>query len=178
MTSRLETKIYSQRVRRIPGCVGDAIARDAIRVPDPRTAAAYVNRGRAYFAKAEIGKAMDDFDQAILIAIYVRRLFLSRNHLFSSRKYDLALADFERRSGSVRPAFEAYLARGLVSLDRGDTVAAFKDFNFAVKAGPKSAAEETVVRRSGVEINMRAIGRTSGRPGKRQAEGFPCAGDS
>jgi len=106
------------------------------------------------------------------IAIYVRRLFLSRNHLFSSRKYDLALADFERRSGSVRPAFEAYLARGLVSLDRGDTVAAFKDFNFAVKAGPKSAAEETVVRRSGVEINMRAIGRTSDRPGKRQAEGF------
>src|SRR4030095_4796131 len=70
LNSRLETKGRAHRTEfaKPPPAVEEALARDAIRVIDPRTAVAYVNRGRAYFAKGEIDKAMEDFNQAILIS--------------------------------------------------------------------------------------------------------------
>src|SRR5688572_26760362 len=55
LTSRIEVKGRSLRSEFAEPEVSaeDALARDSIRVIDPRTAVAYVNRGRAYFGKGE-----------------------------------------------------------------------------------------------------------------------------
>src|SRR5258708_7186819 len=70
LTSRLDTKggFSANNFRADPRSSDAAYWRENVRVVDPRTADAYLNRGNAFFAKDEMGRAINDYDRALDIS--------------------------------------------------------------------------------------------------------------
>ncbi|HEX2639483.1 MAG TPA: tetratricopeptide repeat protein, partial [Pyrinomonadaceae bacterium] len=115
-------------------------AATSVRAVDPRASDVLVNRGNAFLAKGDLGRAIEDYNGALAIrptfaVAYVCRgsAWLIKNNL------PRAVSDYEKAI-KLAPRFaKAYIGRGMARLDAGDTRAAFEDFDLAVRLEPKNA---------------------------------------
>ena len=108
---------------------------------DPRFAAAYANRGTAYYDKREYNRAIADFDQAIRLSIRTAR---SRSTTAASPIATRATAAAPsrisiRRSRSMRSSRPAYASRGLAYSNRRDYNRAIADLDNAIRLDGKFA---------------------------------------
>src|SRR5262245_25526454 len=116
-----------------PTTIDNMASNDRITVIDPRTAAAYVNRGKSYFASGNVDSALDDFNRALTISPAMPAAYLCRGSAWlSKRRYDLAIADFDKAIKLDPDKADGYIARGVVKLNQGSSQAAFEDLNLAI----------------------------------------------
>lgn len=113
---------------------------DQVRVVDPRTAIALSNRGNVYFAKSQLDRALEDYNDAIrilptLVPAYVRR----GNTYLIKRDFQRALADYDRAAKLAPEDYEAYLGRAIARSDMGDKVGASQDFDKVLSLAPQNA---------------------------------------
>ena len=100
---------------------------------DPRYAAAYINRGVAYFHNGEVDKAIDDYNKAIelnsdlAVAYYYRGLAYAKKG-----EVDPAIEDFTKAIGLNPGYFEAYNDLGTIYLRKRDLDPAINAFNKAI----------------------------------------------
>ena len=78
LSSRLGSSKTSLKNNAFPQTGSDAAESHQITVIDPRTAAAYVNRGNAYFAEHEIDRAIADYDRAIAVSPGLAEAYITR----------------------------------------------------------------------------------------------------
>src|SRR5438067_10105828 len=110
---------------------------ESIRVIDPRTAAALVNRGHAYMSQGDIDKAIDDFNQALNISPAFALAYFSRGTVWAIKKnLRLALMDYDKLLRIDAKFVAGFLGRGAVRIDMNDVDGAFADFNRALIIDP------------------------------------------
>lgn len=104
-------------------------------------AVALGNRGIAYAGKGQLDRAIQDFNDALVVkpgfaAVLVRRGAIYRHQ----GNMDRAMADFEE-AVRVAPKFaDGYDDRGGIYAERGQYDRALADFNTAIQLNPKSAS--------------------------------------
>jgi tetratricopeptide (TPR) repeat protein len=102
---------------------------------NPRHGMAYMLRGEAYRANSETDKAIADFTKAIKIGVpnwahaYGNRGF----ERLTKEEYSRALEDFDKAIELDPKLAVAYLGRGTVYLEKGNTETAIGDLTLAVK---------------------------------------------
>ena len=100
----------------------------AIRI-NPRNAAAYLNRGIAWYAKGNWDKALDDYNQVIRLDPRSHAAYNNRGNIALEKKeLDAAIADFNRAIELNPKASQAYLNRGLGQKMKGNETEAEQDF--------------------------------------------------
>jgi lipoprotein NlpI len=112
---------------------------EAIRL-DPRLASAYNNRGNAYGAPGNTGRAIADFDEAIRLEPKYAVAYNNRGSTYLSQgRIAPAIADFDEAI-RLDPKFVfAYVDRGNAYRARGDNDRAIADFSEAIRLEPKFA---------------------------------------
>jgi tetratricopeptide (TPR) repeat protein len=112
---------------------------EAIRV-EPNYAAAYNNRGRAYYAKGDYDKAITDFNQAITLDSNYADAYNNRAlAYYAKRDYDRALTDYNQAI-TLDPEFaSAYNGRAYVYLSKQNYTQALADVNQAIRLWPREA---------------------------------------
>jgi tetratricopeptide (TPR) repeat protein len=115
---------YSEVIRLNPG--------------DPRTAAAFNNRGNAYVAKKEFDRAIADFSEVIRFDPNNASAFVKRG-LEYAKKIDFirAIADFDEAIRLDPFDVRALYNRGNAYSMKGDPDRAISDFNEAIRIDPK-----------------------------------------
>ena len=99
LTSRLKVNSSALHNSLLPDqdLFTDAVARNRVRVIDPRTANAYLGRGNAFFGKGEIDKAIDDYDRAISILPGMAAAYNARGAARLVKKdYERSLEDYNK----------------------------------------------------------------------------------
>src|SRR5215510_11655674 len=104
------------------------------------TANTYLERGKDWFAKQELNKAIADFDLAIASAPDFGVAYYNRGTA-KCLKGDLdgALRDFDRALQLNPRHIEAYLNRGHVKYKKGDLAGAISDNSKAIELNPRLA---------------------------------------
>lgn len=149
LTSRL-TKPVSAKTNLFPPSSSDeASLADSIRVVDPRTAAALVNRGNVYFAKSDLDRAMQDYDAAIRIYPSFSPAFVARASVWIIKREHQRALDDQTRAIKIDPRnVLGYVSRALTRLDMGDRKAALDDVNTALQIDPDNT--EALFRRGDI----------------------------
>jgi tetratricopeptide (TPR) repeat protein len=114
---------------------------------DPKNAAAYTNRGRAYSAKNDDDRAVADYNQAIrlepknAVAYSARGLTYTRRWVFrhEMRDFDRAIADHDQAIKLDPKDANAYSSRGLTYYAKADYDHAIADYDQAIRLNPKDA---------------------------------------
>lgn len=98
---------------------------------------AYRNRGVAYFNKAEIDKAISDFDEALKLDAGDKMNYKNRGAaLYMIGKTDSAIGDFDKAI-MIDPDYgSAYYDRALAYAKKDDMDRALSDFDKAIKIKP------------------------------------------
>ena len=110
---------------------------EQITVLDPLTAAAYVNRGKAYFAKGGFDQALSDYEHALSIVPTMTAAYLCRGIArVSQYRFDLATSDFEKVIKLDPRGPDGYIGRAVVREAQGDRAGAARDLGDHVR--PKS----------------------------------------
>ncbi len=139
-----------------------AYAEQAIR-SNPKSALAYFIKGNELFKQGDTAEALYNFSQATALHPDYKEARLNRALiLIQEKKYSEALTDLDHMiSNEPGVNAPAYNARGIVKANLNDLVAAFNDFEMAVKLDP-NLSEATrnleVSRRSlATEYNSKGI---------------------
>ncbi len=95
---------------------------------------AFSNRGAAFRRQGDLGRALDDYDQAVRLSDTNSRAFHNRAVLYGEqRRYDLALADLDRAI-TLDPAYaNAWNARCWTKVLTGDLAEALGDCTESLK---------------------------------------------
>src|SRR5688572_28541916 len=118
----------------------EAAQRENVRVVDPRTAAAYINRGNTYYFMGRIDHAMDDYEKALRVSPGLAEGYSCRGGVWLMRKdYDRAIAEY-RRAIKLDPGLvRAHLGLAMALIDKGETKAGMVQFDVAAEVAPKNA---------------------------------------
>ena len=102
-------------------------------------AATYVNRGILSMALAEYGKALEDFDGAMLLHPSYGAIYLNRGNVFFIRDaYDDAIAQYTKALEAEMVEYQvAYLNRGMAHEILGHFDAAEADYRQALALAPE-----------------------------------------
>jgi lipoprotein NlpI len=112
---------------------------EAIRL-DPKLASAYNDRGNAYGARGNIGRAIADFDEAIRLEPKFVSAYIDRGNAYRARgDNDHAIADFSEAIRLDPKSADAYYNRGLAYLYSGDLAKALADVSEASELDPQDA---------------------------------------
>jgi tetratricopeptide (TPR) repeat protein len=103
-----------------------------------RDAAAYTNRGLAYWAKQDYDHAITDYNESIRIEPSNAIAFSNRGLAYwAKHDYDRAITDYNEAI-RINPKFaQAYTNRGLSYNDKGDYDRAIADHDRALRIDPK-----------------------------------------
>ena len=107
---------------------------------NPKYAAAYVDRGAAYFRLGQIERAIEDYDTVIAIDAHYHEAYNNRG-LAHARlgRLDLAIEDYTQAILNFLDYAEAYLHRGDAYYQKGDFEQAVKDLGDAITLDPTLA---------------------------------------
>jgi tetratricopeptide (TPR) repeat protein len=105
---------------------------------DPKYAAAYNNRGAAYYAQGEYKLAIADFSKAIELAPDDPAAYNNRGLIYPDQgEYELAIADFNKAIALDPKDSKTYSNRGLTYADQGKYDLAIADHNKAIALDPE-----------------------------------------
>jgi tetratricopeptide (TPR) repeat protein len=103
----------------------------------PDYAAAYNNRGNAYYGRKEYDLALQDYNEAIKINPDYDMALMNRGLTYAAkREYDRALADYSRAIALNPNYTDAYNNRGNAYLNKKDYALALNDYNTAIALNP------------------------------------------
>src|SRR4051812_40440690 len=104
-----------------------------VRVIDPFTANAYINRGVVLYRKGNLQEALTDFNAAIRIRPGLAQAYLNRAATVRELgDLNRALLDLDKAISIDPKLFEAYNNRGTLRHDLGDLTGAEADFDRAI----------------------------------------------
>jgi clan AA aspartic protease (TIGR02281 family) len=109
-------------------------------------AAAYKNRGNAYYNKKDYDGAIADYNEAIRLdpnqaLTYHTLAYVNRARMYSDKKdYDRAIADYSEAIKLDPKLATAFNLRGLAYLNKRDLDSAVANFNEAIKLNPNFVA--------------------------------------
>ena len=111
---------------------------------NPRPAAAYTNRGFAYFHNGDVDKAIDDYAEALKLDRALTFAYNGRGLAYTAEgKIDTAIADFTKAI-KLNPDFAAaYTNRGIAYAAKGKIDSTIADFTEAIKLNSDCAAAYT-----------------------------------
>jgi len=100
----------------------------------------YINRGTAYYNKADYDHAIQDYDQAIRLYPNDASFYAARGDAYKkNRDYDRAIQDFNEAI-HLNPNFErAFYDRGSANIDKDDYDRAIQDFDEAIHLNSNDA---------------------------------------
>jgi len=105
---------------------------------DEQRAAAFVNRGLAYFAKGEDDHALADYDRAIQLRPDFESAYVRRGLAYHDRgEYDRAIADFDEAIRLRPDNADAYDGRASAAYQDGDYDDALRDLDWLVAQKPR-----------------------------------------
>jgi tetratricopeptide (TPR) repeat protein len=127
---------------------------------DDQRAAAFVNRGLAYFAKGEDDHALADYDRAIQLKPDFDSAYVRRGLAYHDRgQYDRAIADFDQAIRLRPDNVDAYDGRASAAYQDGAYDAALHDLDWLIARRPRDVP--TYIKRastySKLEDHDRAI---------------------
>ena len=103
-------------------------------------AAAFSNRGIAYYDKGQYDRAIEDFDQAIGLDPKFALAFSSRgNAYYGKGQYDRAIEDYDQAIGLDPKDAAAFNNRGTAYRGKGEYDRAIQDYDQAISLDPKYA---------------------------------------
>ena len=108
---------------------------------NPRPAAAYTNRGLAYFHNGDVDKAINDYTEALKLDGGLTFAYNGRGLAYIAKgEIDTAIADFTEAI-KLNPDFAAaYNNRGIAYAAKGNLDSTIADFTEAIKLNPDFAA--------------------------------------
>jgi tetratricopeptide (TPR) repeat protein len=105
---------------------------------DPKLAAAYSERGKAYAAKGNTQRAIADYNEAIKLDPEHAAAYRNRGRVhFAEGDNDRAIADYTEAIKLDPNDAETYFARGMTYGIKGDNDHAIADYSEAIKLDPK-----------------------------------------
>jgi tetratricopeptide (TPR) repeat protein len=117
---------------------------DAALRRDPRDAAAYHQRGVAYFRKQVYDKSIKDFTEAIRLDPKIDNAYISRGVAYYwSKETDKAIADYSEGLQRDPKSVNAYIFRGLAHLKKRDNRKAIRDCTEALRLDPRNPSAHT-----------------------------------
>ena len=120
--------------------------RERVRVIDPRTAAAYVNRGNLYFLLGRSDEALEDYENAVRVSPGLAEAYACRGGiLIFRREYERAIIDYRQAIKLAPDLTKAHIGLAIALLEIGEAKNAFAEFDAAVVMAPTSA--EAIYRR-------------------------------
>ncbi|HJW41897.1 MAG TPA: tetratricopeptide repeat protein [Rhizomicrobium sp.] len=133
--------VYGSGQKAIDACTHTIGLAKIVDPPDGGTlgAGVYADRGRVYAGMKMVGKAMDDFAQAIRLDPKNGHTYFMRGlaYLNDMDRYDLAVQDFTTAL-RLDPTYEEVVVdRGVAYLDLGQYERALQDFDAAMRLDPK-----------------------------------------
>jgi tetratricopeptide (TPR) repeat protein len=140
LTSHLPVKqtSLSSNLDAANGDLSDDLLRQQVTVIDPRTAAAYIGRGRALLGKGEIQRAINDLDRAIGIMPGIEDAYYYRAvGLLILGRYDLAVADYSRIIKFDPNHAGGYIGRAAARFEIGEKQEALADLEVALTLASK-----------------------------------------
>ena len=107
---------------------------------DPKDAAAYNNRGNAYYSNGELDLAITDYTQAIELNPQYAFAYNNRGKAYKDQgELELAIADYTKAI-ELNPQYALiYNNRGIAYSDKGEVELAFADFAKAIELNPEYA---------------------------------------
>jgi tetratricopeptide (TPR) repeat protein len=106
----------------------------------PGQAAAYINRGNAWWTRKEYDLALSDYSEAIRLAPGSTAAYNNRGLARAAKgEYDLALADYDQAIRLDPRQADAYRNRGAARAARGEYDRALADYNRAIRLDPGQA---------------------------------------
>ena len=118
---------------------GDRRLHEAIRL-DPEYAAAYNDRGGAWYAKQEYDKAIADYNEAIRLDPKYAAAYHNRGNAWCARRSTTRRSPTTTRRSDLDPKFAvAYNNRGIAWNAKGEYDQAIADFDQAIRLDPKLA---------------------------------------
>ncbi len=114
---------------------------------DPRVAAGYRYRAKAYLALGDRPKAIADLDAALRLKPHEPQLLAERAaELLKQRRYADAVADCDAALRLDPGRVDLFAVRGHCRAKLGESVAAFADYDAGIRADPERAGEYLVQR--------------------------------
>jgi len=118
----------------------EAAQRRSIRVLDPRTATAYINRGNTYFFMAKVDDALDDYEKALRIYPGLPEGYSCRAGVWLMKKdYDRAISDFQRSIKLDPKLIKAHIGIGMALFEKGERDNGLAKFDATAALAPKNA---------------------------------------
>ena len=128
-----------QKYREIAETLDEKTQRERIRLIDPRTAAAYVNRGNLYFLLGRSDEALDDYENALRVSPGLAEAYVCRGGiLIFRREYERAINDYRHAIKLAPNLTKAHVGLAIALLENGETKNAFAEFDAAVVLAPHS----------------------------------------
>jgi serine/threonine protein kinase len=122
---------------REPGAVRDY---SRLIILNPNDAAAYYNRGNAYYSNQQFDEAIKDYNRAIELNPEDANAYCGRGTAYyDKRDYDRAIADYCIAIGLNSYLASAYLGRGNVYYNTRHYDWAINDYNRAIELNPRDA---------------------------------------
>ncbi|QEL14724.1 tetratricopeptide repeat protein [Limnoglobus roseus] len=114
---------------------------------DPRVAAGYRYRAKAYLALGDRPKAIADLDAALRLKPHEPQVLAERAaELLKQRRYADAIADCDTALRLDPGRVDLFAVRGHCHARLGESAAAFADYEAGIRADPERAAEYLVQR--------------------------------
>jgi tetratricopeptide (TPR) repeat protein/DNA-binding winged helix-turn-helix (wHTH) protein len=105
---------------------------------DPKSAAAFYNRGDAYQGARDFDRAIADYSEAIRLDPKLARAYWNRGRAYGSKRdQDRAIADYDEAIGLDPRLAIAFNSRGFAYQAKGDIDHAISDYDEAVRLSPK-----------------------------------------
>jgi tetratricopeptide (TPR) repeat protein len=114
---------------------------DEKKAQELKEAITYFNRGNVYYEKRDLDRAIQDYNQAILLDPNYTEAYINRGIAYwKKRDLDRAIQDYNQAI-SLNPKglwlTWAYVFRALAYEDKGDFDRAFRDYNKLISLNPK-----------------------------------------
>ena len=108
---------------------------------EPKNAAAFRGRAKAYWDKDQPKEALDDCERAIQIDRENAESWLTRAAIYYDREeLDKAIEDYKAALKLEPSSFEGFRGRGAAYVDKGEFEKALDDLNEALRIKPKDVA--------------------------------------